>query len=115
MIEWYKYWEDQNRIIFVYSKAEMAECMEVTLKTVDDWIRKGAPVFERGGNGKPYRLDAIAFVEWVRSYRAGISIEELRRRDERDPAQHMLRALFELEVENARLKKASNGRGRPAT
>lgn len=78
----YRWWEDDHRIILAYSKSEMAGCLGVSLKTVDTWIRQGAPVFEPGSNGRRYSLDAVAFVEWVRARRAGLSIDQLRRRDE---------------------------------
>jgi hypothetical protein len=78
----YRWWEDENRTILVYSKSEMAGCLDVSLKTVDGWIRRGAPVFEKGSNGHRYLLDVVAFVEWVRARRAGVSIYELRRHDE---------------------------------
>ena len=83
----------------------MAECLKVSLKTIDTWIRKGAPVFDRGTNGKAYLLDSVAFVEWTRAYRSGISIEELRRADEADPCMHLLQQMFLLEVENAQLRR----------
>lgn len=77
-----RWWEDENRVILVYSKSEMAGCLGVSLKTVDGWVRQGAPVFEQGSNGRRYLLDTAAFVEWVRARRGGISIDQLRRRDE---------------------------------
>jgi hypothetical protein len=78
----HRWWEDESRIILVYSKSEIAGCLQVSLKALDSWIRKGAPVFQEGSNGKSYQLDVVAFVEWVRAFRGGISIHELRRRDE---------------------------------
>jgi Phage DNA packaging protein Nu1 len=78
----YRWWEGATRVILVYSKSEMAGCLGVSLKTVDSWVRQGAPVLEQGSNGRPYSLDAVAFVEWVRARRGGISIDQLRRRDE---------------------------------
>jgi phage terminase Nu1 subunit (DNA packaging protein) len=109
MSEWYKYWEDADRTIVVYNKQETAVCLRVSLKTIDTWITKGAPVYERGANGQSYKIDIVAFVEWSRSYRLGVSVEELRRRDERDPMQHALRALFAQEIEIAALQKAAGG------
>jgi phage terminase Nu1 subunit (DNA packaging protein) len=78
----YRWWEDESRIILAYSKSEMAGCLRVSLKTIDTWIRQGAPVFEKGSNGRRYLLDAAAFVEWIRARRAGVTIAELRVADE---------------------------------
>jgi hypothetical protein len=78
----YRWWEDDSRTILVYSKSEMAECLDVSLKAIDGYIRRGAPVFQRGSSGHRYLLDVVAFVEWVRARRAGVSIYELRRHDE---------------------------------
>ncbi len=85
----HRWWEDESRPILVFSKSEMAECCQVSLKTVDSWIRKGAPVFQQGASGKSYQLDAVAFVEWVRAFRGGISIDELRHRDEVTYCEHL--------------------------
>jgi phage terminase Nu1 subunit (DNA packaging protein) len=99
MSEYYRWWEDDGRTIVIYNKSEMAGCLEKSLKTIDTYIRQGAPVFGEGSNGKEYRLDAVAFVEWVRARRAGISAAELRTRDEADPVCHLLQAWFRLEMD----------------
>jgi len=72
----------------------MAECLDVSLKTIDGWLRKGAPVFEKGSNGRRYLLDTAAFVEWVRARRAGLAIVELRSADEAG-----YRAYLRVEIE----------------
>jgi terminase small subunit / prophage DNA-packing protein len=66
---------------YIVNKAWMAQAVGVSLKTVDDWVRRGAPVLKRGTNGVSYQIDAAAFLQWVRAYRQGITIAELRRRD----------------------------------
>jgi phage terminase Nu1 subunit (DNA packaging protein) len=66
---------------YIVNKAWMAQAVGVSLKTVDDWIRRGAPVLKRGTNGVSYEIDAAAFLQWVRAYRQGITIGELRRQD----------------------------------
>jgi excisionase family DNA binding protein len=80
MTDEYRWWEDKKRKPMIVNKAGAAQTLGVSLKTVDDWIRKGGPVLSAGRNGKCYRIDITALVEWVRARRAGISIDELRRR-----------------------------------
>lgn len=46
------------------NKAEVAQWFEVSLPTVDAWIRKGAPVVQRGSQGVPWVLDLKAIAEW---------------------------------------------------
>ena len=51
--------------IFILNKAELATDLEVSLPTVDAWVRRGCPVLERGGLGRPYRFDWRDVVEWL--------------------------------------------------
>ena len=90
MYKHYRWWEDKSRKPFVVNKSRMAELLDVSLTSIDDWVRRGAPVLERGANGVSYKIDATAFVEFVRARRLGISVDELRRQDER-----FARELFE--------------------
>lgn len=46
------------------SKAAAAAWFEVSLPTVDAWLRRGCPVVTQGSNGKPYELDLLAVAEW---------------------------------------------------
>ena len=82
MYEEYKWWEDKKRKPVIYNKSEMAAFFEVSLKTIDDWVRKGAPVLSKGSNGVSYEIDVTPFWEWVEAHRSGISIQEVRRRRE---------------------------------
>jgi hypothetical protein len=82
LMSWdYKWWLDKQRMPRIVNKAGMAQLMGVSLKTIDNWIRKGAPVLEPGSNGVSYKIDATAFLEWIRAYWRGITIAELRRQD----------------------------------
>ncbi|WP_119154158.1 DUF1441 family protein [Caldimonas tepidiphila] len=47
------------------NKAQAAEFFDVTLPTVDAWIRKGAPVLQRGSRGVSWVLDLRALAEWL--------------------------------------------------
>jgi terminase small subunit / prophage DNA-packing protein len=46
------------------SRAEIAELFGVGLKTIDNWVRRGCPVLERGGRGQRAVMDVIAVAEW---------------------------------------------------
>ena len=76
----YKWYEDTNRTMYIVNKAFMAQAFAVSLKTIDDWVRKGAPIFKEGSNGISYQIDAAPFVEWALAHQLGITIEEYRRR-----------------------------------
>lgn len=47
------------------NKAQCAEFFDVTLPTVDAWIRRGAPVVQKGSRGVSWQLDLRAVAEWV--------------------------------------------------
>jgi len=46
------------------NKAQAAEFFDVTLPTIDAWIRKGAPVLQRGSRGVSWVIDLRAMAEW---------------------------------------------------
>lgn len=52
------------------NKAQAAEFFDVTLPTIDAWIRKGAPVVQRGARGVSWVLDLRAIAEWLYGGRA---------------------------------------------
>src|SRR5690349_4049082 len=78
------WWQDPNYRPDLATKAEIAEIAEVSLKTIDDWIRKGAPVYRRGSNGIGYKIAVTPFMEWHRAREMGVSISEYRRRQLED-------------------------------
>jgi len=82
MYRYYRWWEDKKRKPVVVNKSRMAELLDVSLKTIDDWVRRGAPVLVHGTNGVSYDIDTAAFIEFIRAHHARISIAELRLRDE---------------------------------
>jgi hypothetical protein len=47
-----------------FNKAEIADAFEVTLPTVDAWVRKGCPILQRGGRGISWELDVFAVYAW---------------------------------------------------
>jgi phage terminase Nu1 subunit (DNA packaging protein) len=46
------------------NKSETAEFFGVSLPTLENWVRRGCPVLERGGKNVPYRFDLRAVAEW---------------------------------------------------
>lgn len=46
------------------TKAQVAEFFDVSLPTVETWIRKGCPIVERGGKGIGYVLDLREVARW---------------------------------------------------
>jgi hypothetical protein len=108
MKKYLAYWQDPNRTPNLVSKSALAQRLDVSLKTVDDWVRRGAPVYRKGDHGVAYEIDTGAFFEWQIARTAGISIEEYRRteleaenrRRERDAARWRL---IEAEYKNRKL------------
>jgi phage terminase Nu1 subunit (DNA packaging protein) len=102
----YDHWsQDPDRRPWLFNKSQMAEFCGVALKTVDDWIRRGAPVYAYGDHGVSYQLDVTAFIEWTISYRSGVSIETMRKKavEEHRKFREQDRQR-ELEAENKRLR-----------
>lgn len=46
------------------NKAQLAEFFEVSLATVDNWIRRGCPALQRGNRGTPWVFDLLSVAEW---------------------------------------------------
>lgn len=55
----------------VGNKAQAAEFFDVSLPTIEAWIRRGAPVEQRGSRGVSWVIDLRAFAEWVYGAKAG--------------------------------------------
>jgi phage terminase Nu1 subunit (DNA packaging protein) len=102
----YDHWsQDPDRRPWLINKSQMAEFCGVALKTIDDWIRRGAPVYAYGDHGVSYKLDVTAFIEWTISYRSGVSIETMRKRDVEEHRNFREQdRQRELEAENERLR-----------
>ena len=43
---------------------EVAEFFDVTISTVEAWIRRGAPVVQRGSRGQKWVMDLLSLAEW---------------------------------------------------
>jgi len=71
-----------------YGKAELAQCLGVSLPTVGQWIRKGCPYVEKGGVGKKWLFDSAEVIAWREEQvtlqalgdTQSLDIEEARRR-----------------------------------
>ncbi len=46
------------------NKAEVAEWFDVSMATVDAWMRRGCPYVQRGGKGVSWVIDLKAVAEW---------------------------------------------------
>jgi phage terminase Nu1 subunit (DNA packaging protein) len=46
------------------TKAQLAEFFDVSIPTIDAWIRKGMPVVERGSKTTPWVFDLLAVTLW---------------------------------------------------
>lgn len=46
------------------TKAQLAEFFDVSIPTIDAWIRKGMPVVERGSRTAPWVFDLLAVTLW---------------------------------------------------
>ena len=105
------WWQDPNRKPNLVSKTYISEVMAVSLKTVDDWERKGAPIHQKGNHGIAYQIDSAAFMEWYFARESGLTIAEYReqgleqaiRARERDEARWQL---IETTHENRKLATA---------
>lgn len=69
------------------NRTELAEFFGISMPTVDDWIRRGCPVIERGGRGRAWRFNTADVAAWqmqrIRDEASGVanaSENELRRR-----------------------------------
>lgn len=56
-----------SALSFKANKAQCAQFFDVSLPTIDAWIRKGAPVEQRGSQGVSWVIDLRAIAEWVYS------------------------------------------------
>jgi hypothetical protein len=46
------------------NRTELAQGFEVSLTTIDNWIRRGMPYLQKGGPGKVWDFDRDAVDEW---------------------------------------------------
>jgi terminase small subunit / prophage DNA-packing protein len=51
------------------NKAEAAQFFDITLPTLEKWIREGAPILQRGSRGVSWVIDLRAVAEWRYSSR----------------------------------------------
>jgi phage terminase Nu1 subunit (DNA packaging protein) len=52
----------------ICNKAQLAEFFEISLPTVDAWMRKGCPVVARGHRGIGYQFDLLHVLLWFHIY-----------------------------------------------
>ena len=61
---------ESRRVERRVNKAELAAWFEVSLPTIEAWIRKGMPIAQRGSRGVPWVIDLLEVAEWRFSGRA---------------------------------------------
>ena len=61
---------ESRRVERRVNKAELATWFEVSLPTIEAWIRKGMPIAQRGSRGVPWVIDLLEVAEWRFSGRA---------------------------------------------
>src|SRR5215204_333365 len=99
------WWQDPNYRHDIVNKSEMAQRAEVSLTTIDAWIRQGAPIHRRGSNGIGYEISVAPFMEWHYARQQGISVNEYRRRQLQDVQRYKEQQRVRgLEFENKKLK-----------
>ncbi|MFT2213091.1 terminase small subunit [Rhizobium giardinii] len=54
----------------VMTREELADAVAVSLPTITEWIGRGMPVRERGGQGKPYELVLSHCWAWRQAWKA---------------------------------------------
>lgn len=71
----------------ILNRTELADHLGLAMPTIDDWIRRGCPVVERGGRGKAWKFNSADVRQWrdddIRSQVGGsanASMEDLRQR-----------------------------------
>ena len=55
---------DTEESFKLVNRAELATLFEVSLPTVDAWVRKGCPVVERGGRGREWKFHFAEVFNW---------------------------------------------------
>jgi phage terminase Nu1 subunit (DNA packaging protein) len=55
---------DTDEVKTIVNRAELASLFEVSLPTVDAWVRKGCPVVERGGRGREWKFHFSEVFNW---------------------------------------------------
>ncbi len=48
----------------IVNRSDLATLCNVSLPTVDAWVRKDCPAVERGSKGREWRFDLAAVIEW---------------------------------------------------
>lgn len=46
------------------NKAQLATFFDVSVNTINAWVRRGCPVLKRGGPGEAWEFDALEVAEW---------------------------------------------------
>jgi phage terminase Nu1 subunit (DNA packaging protein) len=55
----------------ILNRAQIASALGVSENTITEWISRGFPVLEHGGNGRAYQFQLSACWIWARNYQEG--------------------------------------------
>jgi phage terminase Nu1 subunit (DNA packaging protein) len=55
---------DTEEVKTIVNRAELANLFEVSLPTIDAWVRNGCPVVERGGRGREWKFHVPEIFNW---------------------------------------------------
>ncbi len=56
--------DDAEKCSPIVNRAELASIFDISLPTVDAWVRKGCPVVERGGRGREWQFFVPDVFNW---------------------------------------------------
>ncbi|PHS21748.1 MAG: hypothetical protein COA84_15145 [Robiginitomaculum sp.] len=61
----FKWWPLPEGVVdTTMNRAELSQYMDVSINTIDAWMKAGLPVFEEGGNGKAYTFMLGDCAKW---------------------------------------------------
>lgn len=82
----------------IVNRSGLSEVFGVSLPTIDEWVRRGCPVVERGGRGRQWQFNTARVRSWreevVREEATGVQVV---------PADELKRRKLEAETEMAEL------------
>jgi len=89
----------------ILNRTDMADHLGVAMPTLDDWVRRGCPVVERGGRGRAWQFNSADVRAWrdedirnqTAATAANVTIDDLKRRKLEAETLHL-----ELELAKAR-------------
>lgn len=53
----------------IVNRTELAQCFQVSLPTIDSWVRSGCPYLHKGSKGREWQFDMRAVFDWRHEYK----------------------------------------------